>query len=49
MTYLGQKFCMVVYPGVTSSEPSGDEAGQELKEAMSPLSKEDREDLKANC
>lgn len=40
MTYLGQKFCVVVYPGEGGSSGSGDE-GEEMKEAKSPLAKED--------
>uniref|UniRef100_A0A1A8EM34 Large neutral amino acids transporter small subunit 2 n=1 Tax=Nothobranchius korthausae TaxID=1143690 RepID=A0A1A8EM34_9TELE len=39
MTYLGQKLCVVVYPAETGS--GGGEEGEEMKEAMSPLSKED--------
>lgn len=38
MTYLGQKFCVVVYPGESSSSA---EEGEEMKEARSPLSKEE--------
>lgn len=40
MTYLGQKFCMVVYPAEDKRSGSGEEA-EEMKEAKSPLSTED--------
>lgn len=46
MTYLGQKFCMVVYPAEDKSNGSGDEA-EEMKEATSPLSREDDENQKS--
>ncbi|XP_034471263.1 LOW QUALITY PROTEIN: solute carrier family 7 member 8a [Hippoglossus hippoglossus] len=50
MTYLGQKFCVVVYPAVTSSSSSSGEDGEEMKEAMSPLSKDDGDNHKsADC
>ncbi|CAL9701662.1 unnamed protein product [Knipowitschia caucasica] len=45
LTYLGQKLCMVVYPAVSS----GEDEGQEMTEAKSPLSKQDEDNLKANC
>ncbi|CAG05756.1 unnamed protein product [Tetraodon nigroviridis] len=45
MTYLGQKFCMVVYPAEDKSSGSGEEA-EELTEATSPLSTEDDENRK---
>lgn len=45
MTYVGQKFCMVVYPAESKSIESGEE-GEEMKEAKSPLSKEDEDNLK---
>lgn len=49
MTYLGQKFCVVVYPAITGSSGSGEE-GEEMKEARSPLSKEDQDNHKsADC
>lgn len=51
MTYLGQKFCVVVYPaeGGDSSDGSGEE-GEEMKEARSPLSKGDGDTQKsADC
>lgn len=49
MTYLGQKFCVVVYPGGSSSSSSGEE-GEEMKEARSPLSKEEGDNHKsADC
>ena len=45
MTYVGQKFCMVVYPAETSSEE-----GDEMKDVSSPLAKEDGETQKsADC
>ena len=44
MTYVGQKFCMVVYPAETRSE------GEEMKDVSSPLAKEDGETPKsADC
>uniref|UniRef100_A0A8C8LME4 Solute carrier family 7 member 8a n=1 Tax=Oncorhynchus tshawytscha TaxID=74940 RepID=A0A8C8LME4_ONCTS len=52
MTYLGQKFCVVVYPGETKG---GEEAGsgeecEQLKESRAPLSQEDGETQKsADC
>lgn len=46
MTYLGQKFCMVVYPAEDKSNGTGDE-GEEMKEAKSPLSKEDDDNNKS--
>lgn len=47
MTYLGQKFCVVVYPGESSG---GAEEGEEMKEARSPLSKEEGDNHKsADC
>lgn len=51
MTYVGQKFCMVVYPAVSDSSSSGSgEEGEEMKEARAPLSKEDRDNRKsADC
>lgn len=49
MTYLGQKFCVVVYPAMGNSVESGEE-GEEMKEARSPLSKEDGDHHKsADC
>lgn len=49
MTYMGQKFCVVVYPAETSNSGSGEE-GEEMKEARSPLSKEDQDNHKsADC
>ncbi|KAM7366362.1 hypothetical protein PAMP_015809 [Pampus punctatissimus] len=46
MTYLGQKFCVVVYP----AQSSNTEEGEEMKEARSPLSKEDGDNHKsADC
>lgn len=49
MTYLGQKFCVVVYPAETGSGGSGEE-GEEMKEARAPLSKEDQDNHKsADC
>lgn len=49
MTYLGQRFCMVVYPIEASSSESAEE-GEEMKEARSPLSKEDGDNHKsADC
>ncbi|KAK1889609.1 Large neutral amino acids transporter small subunit 2 [Dissostichus eleginoides] len=49
MTYLGQKFCVVVYPAMGKSIGSGEE-GEEMKEARSPLSKEDEDNHKsADC
>lgn len=49
MTYVGQKFCMVVYPGSTGGS-GGAEEGEEMKEARSPLSKEDGDNHKsADC
>uniref|UniRef100_A0A667Z4A6 Large neutral amino acids transporter small subunit 2 n=1 Tax=Myripristis murdjan TaxID=586833 RepID=A0A667Z4A6_9TELE len=48
MTYLGQKFCLVVYPA-EGGDSSGEE-GEEMKEARSPLSKEDGDTQKsADC
>lgn len=51
MTYVGQKFCMVVYPAESDSSSSGSgEEGEEMKEARAPLSKEDRDNRKsADC
>lgn len=51
MTYVGQKFCMVVYPAVSDSSSSGSsEEGEEMKDARAPLSKEDRDNRKsADC
>ena len=53
MTYLGQRLCVVVYPAEDSSSSSssgGAEEGEEMKEARSPLSKEDAENHKsADC
>lgn len=48
MTYLGQKMCVVVYPAESGggSNGGGDE-GVEMKEARSPLSKEDGDNHKA--
>lgn len=46
MTYLGQKFCLVVYPAESSSKGS-EEEGEEMIEARSPLSKEDGEKHKS--
>lgn len=49
MTYLGQKFCVVVYPIESGGSGSGEE-GEEMKEARSPLSKEDGDNHKsADC
>uniref|UniRef100_UPI0037E84670 solute carrier family 7 member 8a isoform X1 n=1 Tax=Semicossyphus pulcher TaxID=241346 RepID=UPI0037E84670 len=48
ITSLGQKFCMVVYPGETKSSRSADE-GEEMKEARSPLSKDDGENHKSSA
>ena len=49
MTYLGQKFCVVVYPDMGNSGGSGEE-GEEMKEARSPLSKADVDNHKsADC
>lgn len=42
MTYFGQAFCMVVYP----ADDNGEEEAEEMKEAKSPLSKEDEENHK---
>lgn len=42
MTFLGQKFCMVVYPAEEKSSGSREEA-EEMKEVKSPLSTEDDE------
>lgn len=48
MTYLGQKFCVVVYPA--QGDGGSGEDGEEMKEAMAPLSKEDGENHKsADC
>lgn len=50
MTYLGQKFCVVVYPmeDEKKNEESGDEI--EMKEQSLPLSAEDEETPKsADC
>jgi len=49
MTYLGQKFCVVVYPmEQKKEEASGDEI--EMKEQTVPLSAEDEETPKsADC
>lgn len=50
MTYLGQKFCVVVYPmeEVKKNEESADEI--EMKEQSVPLSAEDEETPKsADC
>lgn len=44
--YLGQKFCMVVYPAEDKSNEDGDE-GEEMKEAKSPLSKVDDDNHKS--
>lgn len=41
MTYLGQKFCMVVYPA--EGKGGEEEEAEEMKEVKSPLSKEDDE------
>lgn len=46
MTYLGQRFCMVVYPAEDKSSGSGEET-EELQEAKSPLSTEDDENRKS--
>ncbi|XP_012676093.1 solute carrier family 7 member 8a [Clupea harengus] len=46
MTYVGQKFCMVVYP---AEDHKDDDAGVELKEEKSPLSGEDEEMQKSDC
>uniref|UniRef100_A0A8C8F104 Solute carrier family 7 member 8a n=1 Tax=Oncorhynchus tshawytscha TaxID=74940 RepID=A0A8C8F104_ONCTS len=49
MTYLGQKFCVVVYPGETKGAGNGEE-GEELKESQAPLSQDDGETRKsADC
>lgn len=45
MTYVGQKFCVVVYPQMDSK---ADDAGLELKEEKSPLSGEDEETQKSD-
>lgn len=42
MTYMGQKFCMVVYPAEKNSG-----SGEEAEEAKSPLSTEDDENHKS--
>lgn len=50
MTYLGQKFCVVVYP--MEDEKKNEEAGDEIemKEQSVPLSAEDEETPKsADC
>lgn len=56
MTYLGQKFCVVVYPAVggSSSDSSNGngsrEEGEEMKEVMSPLSQTEEDTHKsAEC
>jgi len=52
MTYLGQKFCVVVYPATSTSAGSGEqgEEGEEMKEATAPLSKEEGDNQKsADC
>lgn len=50
MTYLGQKFCVVVYPAEGDGGSSGSGEGEEMKEARSPLSKEDGDNHKsADC
>ncbi|XP_048092554.1 solute carrier family 7 member 8a [Alosa alosa] len=46
MTYVGQKFCLVVYP---AEDHKDDDAGVELKEEKSPLSGEDGETQKSDC
>lgn len=49
MTYVGQKFCVVVYPAEDTSSASGEE-GEEMKEARAPLSAEDGDNHKsADC
>lgn len=49
MTYWCQKFCVVVYPEESNSSGSSEE-GEEMKEARSPLSKEDGDNHKtADC
>uniref|UniRef100_A0A665V279 Solute carrier family 7 member 8a n=1 Tax=Echeneis naucrates TaxID=173247 RepID=A0A665V279_ECHNA len=41
MTYVGQRFCVVVYPAESNGGSSGSgEEGEEMKEARSPLSKD---------
>ncbi|CAB1351533.1 unnamed protein product [Coregonus sp. 'balchen'] len=52
ITYLGQKFCVVVYPGEAkgSKEAGSGEEGEELKESRAPLSQDDGEKQKsADC
>ncbi|XP_076145362.1 solute carrier family 7 member 8a [Alosa pseudoharengus] len=46
MTYVGQKFCLVVYP---AEDHKDDDTGVELKEEKSPLSGEDGETQKSDC
>lgn len=48
MTYLGQKLCVVVYPAESRADSDADE-GQEMTEAKAPLSREDEDNVKANC
>ncbi|KAF0021667.1 hypothetical protein F2P81_026078 [Scophthalmus maximus] len=50
MTYLGQKFCVVVYPAMGGSSSGSGEEGEEMKEARSPLAKDDGDNHKsADC
>ncbi|KAG7496993.1 large neutral amino acids transporter small subunit 2-like [Solea senegalensis] len=55
MTYLGQKFCVVVYPAESKGSSSescsaAGEEGEEMKETRSPLSKDDGDSSKtADC